>query len=66
MLVSLKLDAVFSRWCTLNDQVCISSDPPPPPHNSWFASCLYCLHLTRFLSLTAVDMHTTPITCVWQ
>jgi len=36
----------------LNDQDCISSDPPP--HNSEIASWQYCLRLSRYLPLSAV------------
>jgi hypothetical protein len=46
----------FEGVCALNDQNCISSDPPPPCH-SWIASCLYCLCLTRFLPLTAANVY---------
>jgi hypothetical protein len=46
----------FAGVCALCDQPRISSDPPPPCH-SWIASCLYCLRLTRFLPLTAVNVY---------
>jgi hypothetical protein len=46
----------FGGVCTLNNQVCISSDPPRPFH-SWIASCLYCLRLGRFLPLSAVYVY---------
>ena len=46
----------FEGVHALNDQACISSDPPPPYH-SWIASCLYCLRLSRILPLTAVNLY---------
>jgi hypothetical protein len=46
----------FEGVRALNDQACISSDPPPPCH-SGIASCLYFFCLTRFLPLTAVNKH---------
>jgi hypothetical protein len=46
----------FEGVCTFSDQACISSDPPPPCH-SWIASCLYCLLLSGFLPLTAVNVY---------
>ena len=46
----------FSGVCALSDQACISSYPPPPCH-SWIASCLYCLRLSRFLPLSAVNVY---------
>src|SRR5215204_4687343 len=46
----------FEGVCVLRDQACISSDPPPPCH-PWIASCQYCLCLTRFLPITAVNEH---------
>ena len=42
--------------CALSDQACNSSEPPPPCQ-SWIASCLYCLYLTRFLPLRAVNVY---------
>src|SRR5215203_4005085 len=45
----------FEGVRALNDQACISSEPPP--HNSWIASCLSCLCLSRFLPLSAVNKH---------
>ena len=44
----------FEGVCALSDQACISSDPPC---HSWIASCLYCLCLSRFLPLTAVNVY---------
>jgi hypothetical protein len=44
----------FARVCTLRDQACNSTDPP---RHSWIASCLYSLHLTSFVPLTAVNKH---------
>jgi hypothetical protein len=46
----------FDGVCTLSNATAIFRDPPPPCH-SWIASCLYCLCLTRFLPLSAVDIH---------
>src|SRR5215208_1395968 len=46
----------FGAVCALNDQVCISTDPPSPC-DSWIASCQYCLRLTRFLPLTGVNVY---------
>ena len=46
----------FEGVHALNDQACISTDPPPPCH-PWIASCQYCLRLTRFLPITAVNKH---------
>ena len=47
----------FAGVRALSDQGCISSDPPPPPHNSWIASCQYCLRLSKFLPLTAANVY---------
>jgi hypothetical protein len=44
----------FDGVCALNDQACISTDPPC---RSWIASSLYCLRLTRFLRLTGVNVY---------
>ena len=44
----------FEGVHALSDQVCISSDPPC---HLWIASCLYCLCLSRFLPLTAVNVY---------
>jgi hypothetical protein len=46
----------FEGVCALSNQVCISTDPPPPCC-SWIASCLYCLRLSRFLPLTGVNVY---------
>jgi hypothetical protein len=46
----------FGRVCALSDQACISSDPLLPCH-WWIASFLYCLRLSRFLSLSAVNVY---------
>jgi hypothetical protein len=46
----------FEGVCALNNQTCISSDPPPPYH-SWIASCRYRMRLTRFLPLTAANVY---------
>ena len=46
----------FERVCALVEQTRISTDPPPPCH-LWIASCLYCLCLSRFLPLTAVNVY---------
>ena len=54
MLTSLKMDADFSGVHALNEQACISSDPPC---HLWIASCLYCLCLSRFLPLTEVNVY---------
>jgi hypothetical protein len=48
--------AFFEGVRALNDQVCISTDPPPPYH-SWIASYLYFFYLIRFLPLTAVNVY---------
>src|SRR5215208_2977967 len=42
--------------CTLSDQGCISTDPPPSCH-SWIASCQSCIRLTRFLPLTTANVY---------
>jgi hypothetical protein len=47
----------FDGVCALNDQACISTDPPLPPHNSWFASWQYYLPLTKVLPLTAANVY---------
>src|SRR5829696_5590555 len=55
MLVFLNPGANFSKGVsTLSDQACISSDPP---RHSWIALWQYCLRLTRFLPLTAVNVY---------
>jgi hypothetical protein len=46
----------FEGVHALNDQACISTDPPPPCH-SWIASWQYCLRLSRFLPLTAANVY---------
>jgi hypothetical protein len=46
----------FEGVCALNDEDCISTDPPPPCQ-SWSASWQYCLRLTRLLPLTAVNVY---------
>jgi hypothetical protein len=46
----------FGGVCALSDQGCISTDPPPPCH-SWIASWQYCLRLSRFLPLIAVNVY---------
>jgi hypothetical protein len=46
----------FEGVHALNDQACISSDPPPPCH-SWIASCQSCLRLSRFLRPTGVNVY---------
>jgi hypothetical protein len=54
----------FEGVHALNDQVCISTDPPPPCH-SWIASCQSCLHLTRFLLLAAANTYALlPYLCL--
>jgi hypothetical protein len=47
-------EGFFEGVHALNDQACISTDPPSPCH-FWIASCLYCLYLTRFLPLNAAN-----------
>jgi hypothetical protein len=47
----------FEGVYVLNDQSCFSSDPPPPPHNSWIALWQYCHCLTRFLPLSAANVY---------
>jgi hypothetical protein len=44
----------FAEVCALSDQARNSSDPP---YHWWIASCLYCLRLSRFLPLTAVNVY---------
>ena len=46
----------FDGVHALNDQACISTDPPPPSH-SWIASCQSCLRLSRFVPLTAGNVY---------
>ena len=46
----------FFVVCALSDQACTTSDPPPPCQ-SWIASCQYCLRLRGFLHLTAVNIY---------
>ena len=46
----------FEVVCTLRDQACICTDPPPPCR-SWIASCQSCPRLRRFLLLTAANVY---------
>src|SRR5215207_2004060 len=47
---------LFEGVCTLSDEARISSDRPPPCH-SWIALGQYCLRLTRFVPLSAVNVY---------
>jgi hypothetical protein len=55
MLAFAKLEPDFSRWCAL--ALIAYAFLLTHPARSWIASCQTCIHLTRFLSLTAANVY---------